>query len=113
MDSELPELFLTTKTRLPEGKSLADELAFGIEMLVDQRGVLPLLSTTTRFPFAAILKMPAVFVSGISLLATQTTVCFETLLNHIPMYRLGELPGLKKPSLKFPLEDMRDSFLLS
>lgn len=53
-------------------------------------------------------------VTGLSLLATQTVVNSEMLLNHMPTYQLGEvmLPdllttlGWKKPSVNLPFLDM-------
>ncbi len=53
-------------------------------------------------------------MTGLSLLATQTVVKTEMLLNHVPTYQLGEvmLPdllttlGWKKPSVNLPFLDM-------
>ena len=70
---------------------------------MDQTKLFP--SSKTKFP-SEILRTD-VFLSetGLSRLATQTIVCIESSWYHIPMYKFVELPGLKKPILKVPLEE--------
>jgi hypothetical protein len=53
----------------------------------DQMGTADRLLNMSTFPVAVILKTPEESESGLSLLATQTTVCGETSLNHIPIKR--------------------------
>jgi hypothetical protein len=48
-------------------------------------------------------RTPEVLCRGVSLFATQTMVCSEILLYHIPRYLVLELfCKLKKPSAKVP-----------
>ncbi|KAI8557698.1 hypothetical protein RHMOL_Rhmol04G0030000 [Rhododendron molle] len=63
--------------------------------------------TSTRIPGLLSFNtpdVPDVSRSGVSLLATHTTVVFGISLYHIP-YRFLEVPGLKKPSSKIPLDE--------
>ncbi|KAL1331770.1 hypothetical protein AAHE18_12G211300 [Arachis hypogaea] len=67
------------KTKFPVSKSLAEALVDidGTETSEDQRG---LRSWSTRFPWLLMERRPEVVLRGVSLLATQTTVCCEMLL---------------------------------
>ncbi|KAI8557683.1 hypothetical protein RHMOL_Rhmol04G0028900 [Rhododendron molle] len=57
--------------------------------------------------------MPSESVSGISLLATQTTVLVEIFLYHIPKYQWLGLPlGVKNPSSVMPPAETTVSFTL-
>ncbi|CAN1776451.1 hypothetical protein LINPERHAP1_LOCUS13662 [Linum perenne] len=52
-------------------------------------------------PVESRVRRPEESLRGESLLATQTTVCFETLWYHIPRYlRIGFWSGEKKPRSK-------------
>ena len=71
-------------TRFPEFKSWALELATEFITFDDQRiSFFP--SSTTRFPSSDIVRTPEESLSGVSLLATHTTVHTEMLPYHIPM----------------------------
>ncbi|KAK6934355.1 hypothetical protein RJ641_034510 [Dillenia turbinata] len=62
--------------------------------------------TSTRIPGEMSFNVPFLSGIGFCLFATQTTVVpFEIFLNHIPKYRLLEVPGLKNPSSKTPPEE--------
>nr|GLL22620.1 hypothetical protein CR513_16898 [Ipomoea trifida] len=49
--------------------------------------------------------IPEVVFRGVSLLATHTTVVTDMFLYHMPTYRFSDLPGLKNPSSKVPLDE--------
>lgn len=90
----------SSKTRLPESRIRALTMVAEEETLVDQRR-LWFPSNTTRFPSSEIVKIPEESLTGLSLLATHTTVCGEIwLLNQIPTWRFVELAGEKNPSWK-------------
>ncbi|KAI8557686.1 hypothetical protein RHMOL_Rhmol04G0029200 [Rhododendron molle] len=62
--------------------------------------------TRTRIPELVSFNTPALSKSGVSLLATHTTVIIGSIfLYHIPTYRFVEFPGLKKPSSKIPPDE--------
>ncbi|GJX29429.1 hypothetical protein Tco_0237508 [Tanacetum coccineum] len=86
-------------TKLPPSKSCAIRLTFvfAAEELDDQMFVPPPL-TIDKTPWLSNMTIPNVSMSGVSRLATHSTVCGEVFLNHIPRYRFFKLSGLKKPS---------------
>ncbi|MBA0606573.1 hypothetical protein Godav_019021, partial [Gossypium davidsonii] len=77
------------------------EAASGVERAAEAHG-------QQGIPLSLILKTQA-SETGVSLLATHTTVPVDTFLYQIPTYRLLEFPGLKNPSSKFPPADKRVS----
>ncbi|MBA0676097.1 hypothetical protein Goari_017606, partial [Gossypium aridum] len=58
-----------------------------------------------RIPLWLILRTPEASETGVSLLATHTTVPVDTFLYQIPTYRLLEFLGPKNPSSKLPPAD--------
>ncbi|KAI3731050.1 hypothetical protein L1987_62233 [Smallanthus sonchifolius] len=87
---------------LPVSKSCATRLIFvpDVEELDDQM-TLPLPLKRIRFPWLSSMITPEASASGVSRFATHAIICGDVFLNHIPMYRFLELPGLKKPSSNF------------
>ena len=77
-------IVFSCSTRFPESISWALELATEFVTFDDQRiSFFP--SSTTRLPSSDIVRTPEESLSGVSLLATQTTVNTEMLLYQIPM----------------------------
>lgn len=74
------------------------------------RPVLVLLRETTTFPWVLMERTPEVSLRGLSLLATQTTLCIETLLYQIPTYRFLEVfEGVKKPRANVAVSESKTS----
>jgi hypothetical protein len=79
-----------------------------LEALEDQIASLELLRRI-RMPWSVTIKAPELSLSGVSLLATQTTVPADIFWYHIPKYRPFEIPGLKNPSSKLPSAETKRS----
>ncbi|KAG5620012.1 hypothetical protein H5410_005230 [Solanum commersonii] len=93
-------------TRLPESRSCAIGFCTPPLVVLEDQTTLPELFTRVRFPCVVKLSIPFLSFSGVSLLATHTTVCTDTLLNHIPRYRLLDVGvGEKNPNSKFPPDE--------
>ncbi|KAJ0557219.1 hypothetical protein HanPI659440_Chr07g0266201 [Helianthus annuus] len=104
---KLSSPFLLT-TRFPESKSCAT--GFMVVGVSDDHTVVLLLpAITNNDPLVATLNTPDKSVIGVSLLATQTTVCGDMFLYHIPINRFVDLPGLKNPSSYISLAETRVS----
>src|ERR1044072_3452866 len=90
------ELLASITTRFPESKSCkVGCLAVDDDELEEDQMVLaPMesLSRITSFPPFVNCKTPEEFPSGVSLLATHTTVLGERFLYHIQKYMLFEFP---------------------
>lgn len=70
--------------RFPESSSRATGFRTVRDVFVDQ--IVPLVSfRRTKSPGSTTLSVPDVFVSGVALFATQTTVVAVTFLYHMPM----------------------------
>lgn len=93
------------KIRFPESRSRAVEFTAAFETLEFQRILFCSSSNTTRLPSLDTAKTPDLFLRGLSLFATQTTVGTDTRLHQIPKYRYVEFGGLKKPNSKKPRLD--------
>lgn len=102
------------KTKFPESSSWHEVLFLlvgetGIETLLNHMTVVVFREVSVRRPSPLIERIPRGSVMGLSLLATQTTVCTETLVNQIPTYFRAEFPGLKNPRVNFPALDVKTS----
>lgn len=96
--------FISLTTRFPESKSCAIGLFVGLEVFEDQMIVF-LSFKMERIPGFVNFKTPDLLGTGVSLFATQTTVFVGIFLYHMPMYLFIEIPGLKNPISKSPLEE--------
>ena len=96
----------TCKTRFHESKSWPLELTTRLVTFDDQR-ITFCPFNIIRVPSSNIVRTLEESLRGFSLIDTHMTVQTDTLLYHIPRYRLVEFTGLKNPSLKaLPLEIM-------
>lgn len=68
--------------------------------------MLPVRLRRRRLPLLVMVNWLSESVSGLFLFATQTTAS-GVVLYHIPRYLFLELPGEKKPSSKFCLEETK------
>ncbi|KAF7822792.1 Copia protein [Senna tora] len=86
--------FLTT--RFPESKSCAIGFSALVDTLEDHTVVFAAELKRIRTPLSLICNTPEIFLIGVSLLATHTTVRGDIFLYHTPKYLLvDEFPGLK------------------